>query len=382
MTVFRRALISIAAVFAALWVGRVALQSVPIDYHRGSWAIPLVHSRAQAIAFVKTSLIPYGGMPADAQLADSGAEQMVMQPDATFPSGASAQDQYFFRWQASDTVAGPDFIAAFVDDEPVTRCLNRTCSHYRVRYTLHMAMLLRRWRPAFVRSFANWWIITHAQMAPRPKAVLANCGRGRLDEAALRRVIGSITRDDPYLHGADRTPRVRGIAALARFTPYELQVPDDPAISVAAAYVSDEQQGSLRGIEVYQKFVHPLPPPPGAPKRFRLRKNRYHWSHFDTADNEPICSGEHPHVSDLWSSSHAKPFRADVIADARYRLWDHINNAEKFRVKMSQKPRTIAATASGGRSVTIDWQTDRGTWHAVFTYDLNGRLTEADITRP
>lgn len=365
---------------AVLWIARVVLQSLPIAYYRSSSAIPLVHSSAQALAFVQRSLIPYGGMPGDAQLVSNATERMVMQPDATFSSVVSAQDEYIFRWEARGAIAGPDAIVAIVDDAPIQQCLNANCTHYRITYGLHLNMLERRWRPAFVRAFANWWAIVHARTAPRPIAVESNCGNGRLNLAALRRVIGSVSNSDIYLHGADRRPTVIELSAIARFKPYVQNLSDSPGIFIAAAYTTDQPQGPRRGLEIYEKLVHPLPPPPNQPKNPGTRKkNIYHWLHFDTADNEPICLGrtqESPAPSSTRTTE-----TIDVVADARYRLWDHISNAERFRVKLSPTPTIATSTIAKTRTVKLDWPTDRGTWHATYTYDAVGVLTQTDVQR-
>lgn len=346
----------------------------------------MVRTEAEAEAAVRAALLPYGGLPRDAVLTRrSGEMAMMTGPVAELPSNPARRMSYFFRSTPRGVIAGPDSIWAIVDDAERRTCLDASCRSYKLEYHLEVTSLQRNWRSAWPRSLAAWWNRTRTTPAPMPIDAHAQCAGGGFDIDAFRRVVGSVNMVATYQSlrsPKNRMPVVRGRYASAHFAPFRLMI--DPKYRedfyVRAAVVGDESEESPER-SVFLLAWHYDSPYKKSRGRNLNRDAPYWWEHFESSDSERICIGAVPaRHSTLARKSESRLI--PPIIDARFRFWNEIEQQNAFRVKFDLHPHVTMTRERSGKSVTIDWGTDRGVWHGAYHYAPSGRLEAVRIDRP
>jgi hypothetical protein len=361
---------------AVAWFGDFA-SAIPLDVYENGGGEPLLQSPAVALALVERALVPYGGLPHDAQLTGSASEQAT----AVLPSRASAPGSgtsFDFTFQPRDALLWKDRILAQVEAVTQQTCADagalppryrarpgmaRTCRRYALTFPLHVTWLKREWRPWIVRRVARLTGRAFAPAVAAPASVTTTCSRPP-DVGALRRIVAALTGPDvamsqifdrehtePLWTRAAQQPG----ATIARWNPPYPTVPFRPPAEIVAAVVVDAPR---LGIAV--RFAAPIARPGRIGPSVLT---------FSTTDEEPVCGvpepAPEPHLT------RAAPAWDSIVAIVRRRAEAEVH----WRTSWHRAPlvsRVVAIERHPGAVSTIDVETTQpadGRWRARFTVD-------------
>jgi hypothetical protein len=386
------AIAAFPVLIAVAWFGDLA-SAIPFDVHENGGGEPLLQSPAVALALVERALVPYGGLPHDAQLTGSASEQA----SATLPSAATAPGtgtSFDFTFQPRDALLWKDRILAQVEAVTQQTCADggtlplrygarpempRTCGRYTLTFPLHVTWLKRAWRPWIVRRVGRWAGRAFAPAVAAPASVTTTCPRPP-DVGALRRIVAAADGPDvamSQIFDSEHTEPLWTRAAqqpgatIARWDPPYPTLPLRPPAEIVAAVVVDAPR---LGIAV--RFARPIEMGrPGLIGPSVLT--------FSTTDEEPVCGLSEPAAPDP-PLTRAAPAWDSVVAAVLQRSKAEVH----WRTSWHRAPmagRVVAVNRHAGAVSTIDVETTQpadGRWHARFTVDERvPEIREAEFVR-
>lgn len=380
------AIAAFAAFVGISWFGDLS-SAIPLDVHEDGGDEPLLQPPAVAAALVRRALVPYGGLPHDAQLTASVTNMAT----AMVADGTTAQPMvvgFNQTYEPNDAPAWKDHIVARVGAVTQQTCADGgslplryrlrtgpapTCRRYVLTFPLHVTGLQREWRPWLVRGITRWAVRTFGPAVSAPASVTTSCPRPP-DVAALRRVVAGIDGVDyPMSFIFDRKHMERSWtmaleqpgATVARWTPPYPVVRVHDAVEIVAAVVGDAPN---RIITV--RFSTPLPRTGGSVLMFH------------TTDDEPVCGplerAREPRLTrpgTAWDSIVAI-VRARAESEVRWRTSGHRAPGSSRVVSVDRRPGTVS-------SVVVETsQPYDGRWRARFTLDERvPEIRDAEFTR-
>ena len=372
------AIAAFPVLIAVAWFGDFA-SAIPFDVHENGGGEPLLQPPAVAIALVERALVPYGGVPHDAQLTGSASEQAT----AVLPSGAMSPvtvTGFDATFQPRDALLWKDRILARVEAVTQQTCADggtlpprygarpgmaRKCGRYALTFPLHVTWLKREWRPWIVRRVSRWADRAFAPAVAAPASVTTTCPRPP-DVGALRRIVAAVDNADfamSQIFDRKHTEPLWTMAAqqpgatIARWDPPYPTVPLRPPAEIVAAVVGDAPR---RVITV--RFATPVEM--GRPGRIGPSVLT-----FSTTDDEPVCGlpepAPEPHVT------RAAPAWDSIVAVVRERAEAEVHWRTSWH-RAAMASRVVAVDRHPGAVSTIDVETTQpsdGRWRVRFTVD-------------
>jgi hypothetical protein len=384
------AIAAFPVLIAFAWFGDLS-SAIPFDVYENGGGEPLLQSPAVALALVERALVPYGGLPHDAQLTGSALEQAT----AILPSGATAPvtvTGFDWTFQPRDALSWKDRILARVEAVTQQSCADggtlppryvgrrgmpRTCARYTLTFPLHVTWLKREWRPWIVRRISRWAGRSFARAVAAPASVTTTCPRPP-DIGALRRVVAAIDNEDfamsqifdrehtePLWTRATAQPG----ATIARWNPPYPTLPSHPPAEFVAAVVGDAQRRV-----VTLRFATPMEGVRGRIGPSVLT--------FSTTDDEPVC-GLPEHAPEP-RPMHAALAWDYIVAVVRQRAETEVHWRTSFH-RAPMASRVVAVDRHPGAVSTIDVETTQpsdGRWRARFTVDERSpEIRDAEFVR-
>lgn len=342
---------------------------VPVNvWQQDDFTDPAVLSPAQAYHFAVDAARAFGGIPPDARLDIAGGVGMR-------PLGGSPHRMtFYFLWHPRENgreFAGiNDMAMAQVVSVPVVTCVRAGCSNYVVTYHPELQSFMRKWHPAW-RAWLQYRIRRSASVLASLSRMRTSCPGG-VDEAALRRVIGSAHE---YLeYGGMRYPvpvYTRELAVpgttIASFAPSEIVQAHGDSVRAIGAIVSDTPVKNQPYRMVWLRVENPE----------NWMHRRVAWLMFSSDDLERTCTG-------IVAGSRPRINLTDTVLPEDALADDAVfRSTEEARRRMHNPPhladaRLISITKTKTGTIVRTTHDDGAVqWTAAFEYDTHGGLRKA-----